>query len=469
MFRTLFAACALLFLLGVPAAADQSLTHPATPRVVSTPPAVSATPALNLRLTPVVRAVQAVAPAVVNITTARVVERDVNPFGGLFDERLMPPQFREFFGPSGTRRFTQQSLGSGVIFDGHEGLVLTNAHVIAGATTITARLLDGREFEAELVGSDTDFDLAVLRLADAVDLPQVKVGDSSDLLIGETVIAIGNPFGFSHTVTTGVVSAMGRTVRTEQGAHTDFIQTDAAINPGNSGGPLLNILGELIGVNTAIQAGAEGIGFAIPISKAKRVVAEILDQGFVSQIWLGIAGQNVDQSTANYFNLDSVGGLLVTDVFEDTPAARAGLVPGDVLLTLQGNAVEDKEHYLQLLRNYVQGQSLELTVFRAGQPVELTVQPVPVSIERMLGLAWQRWGIRCGPPVGQGVSVVAVRPSSPAAKLGLIAGDVLVKVGGIRMTGSADFGGSYMRYRMQNSLLMLVLRAGRTYYVRLNV
>ena len=164
----------------------------------------------ELRLTPVVRAVQAVAPAVVNITTARVVEREVNPFGGLFDQRFMNPMLKEFFGSRGTRRFTQQSLGSGVIIDGHEGLVLTNAHVITGATTITVRLLDGREFKAELVGSDPDFDLAVLRLAEARNLPQVRMGDSSGLLIGETVVAIGNPFGFSHTVTTGVVSASAR-------------------------------------------------------------------------------------------------------------------------------------------------------------------------------------------------------------------------------------------------------------------
>jgi len=423
----------------------------------------------ELRLTPVVRAVQAVAPAVVNITTARVVEREVNPFGGLFDERMLPPQLKNFFGQRGTRRFTQQSLGSGVIFDGHEGLVLTNAHVIAGATTITARLLDGREFEAELVGSDTDFDLAVLRLADAHDLPQVRVGDSSDLMIGETVIAIGNPFGFSHTVTTGVISALGRTVRTTDGAHTDFIQTDAAINPGNSGGPLLNILGELIGVNTAIQAGAEGIGFAIPISKAKRVVAEILDQGYVSPIWLGVAGQNVDQPTANYFGLDAVGGLLLTAVYEGTPAAAAGLAPGDVLLAIEGNAVEDKEHYLELLRNYIQGQDLMLSVYRAGKTMEMVVRPAPAKRELLTGLAWQRWGIRCGAPGGSGVIVAQVRPGSPAATLGLESGDVLVKIGGQPVASADQFADSYMRYRMQNSVLMVVLRGGKTYYVRLNI
>ncbi|WP_461208909.1 trypsin-like peptidase domain-containing protein [Desulfocurvus sp. DL9XJH121] len=423
----------------------------------------------NPRLTPVVRAVQAVSPAVVNITTARVVEREVNPFGGLFDERLMGPLFKQFFGPGGKRTFTSRSLGSGVIIDGREGLVLTNAHVIMGATSIKARLLDGREFEAELVGSDPDFDLAVLRLAKARDLPQVHMGDSANLLMGETVIAIGNPFGFSHTVTTGVISAMGRTVRTQQGAYTDFIQTDAAINPGNSGGPLLNILGELIGVNTAIQADAEGIGFAIPINKAKRVVAEILDQGFVSHVWLGLSGQNVDQPTASYFGLQDVGGLLLTEVFAGGPAARAGLAPGDVILSMEGNPVQDKEHYLQLLRSYVQGRGLKLTVFRGGAERTVSVRPEPFPEERAMDLAWQRWGVRVGQGQKGGVAVARVRPGSPAASLGLEPGDVLVKIGGSRLSGPGDFIAAFMRQRMQNTLIMLVWRAGKTYYVRLQI
>ena len=423
----------------------------------------------ELRLTPVVRAVQAVAPAVVNITTARVVEREVNPFGNLFGSGLLDPRLRDFFGQGSTRRFTQQSLGSGVIIDGDEGLVLTNAHVITGATAITVRLLDGREFKAELVGSDTDFDLAVLRLADAHGLPQVRMGHSADLLIGETVVAIGNPFGFSHTVTTGVVSAVGRTVRTRQGAFTDFIQTDAAINPGNSGGPLLNILGELIGVNTAMQADAEGIGFAIPIDKARRVVDELVGKGFVSHVWLGLSGQNVDQPTASYFGLKSVGGLLVTQVFDDAPAARAGLRPGDVLTAVEGNPVQDKEHYLQLLRNYVSGRELSLTVHREGAETTLNVRPEPFPEKRAEALAWQRWGVRAGASASGGVTVTGVRPGSPAATLGLEDGDVLVKIGGLRVAGREDFAASFMRYRMQNSLLLLVWREGRTYYVRLRV
>jgi len=423
----------------------------------------------DLRRTPVVRAVQAVAPAVVNITTARVEEREVNPLGRFFDQNMMSPLLRDFFGPQGTRRVTRTSLGSGVIIDGQRGLVLTNAHVIAGATEITARLLDGRQFQAELVGADTDFDLAVLRLAEARELPQVPMGSSADLLMGETLIAIGNPFGFSHTVTTGVLSAMGRTVRTEQGTFTDFLQTDAAINPGNSGGPLLNLHGELIGLNTAIHQGAEGIGFAIPIDKAKRVVAELLDHGFVSQVWLGLWGQDVDQATASYFGLPAARGMLVTDVQPGSPGADAGIVPGDVVLRLSEYEVQDKDHYLQLLRNRTRGESVTLTVLREGRALRAQARADAFPPGLAEDLAWQRWGLRVGPAQGAGLGVQAVRPGSPAATLGLAPGDVLLRIGGTRLAEAGDFASAFIRYRMQNSLMLVVGRAGRAYYTRLNV
>ena len=424
----------------------------------------------ELRMTPVVKAVQAVAPAVVNITTAKVVEREVSPFGGIFPDELLSPFFRDFFGPGVKQKFTRQSLGSGVIIDGPKGLVLTNAHVISGATTIRARLLDGREFTAELVGSDPDFDLAVLRLSDAHDLPQVEMGDSGGLLIGETVIAIGNPFGFSHTVTTGVVSALKRSVSTKQGVFTDFIQTDAAINPGNSGGPLLNILGELVGVNTAIQADAEGIGFAIPIGKAKGVIRELLDQGFVSHVWLGLSGQNLDQSVAGYFGLNSVSGMLVTEVFKNAPAHRAGILAGDVILEIEGNRVQDKDHYLKLLRNYTQGKPLEVQVFRDGAALQTSVVVEPFPEKQVAAFVWERWGFTVGPEAhGAALPIVKVRRNSPAMRLGLEPGDALIKIGGIRQAGGQDFVRAFTRYRMQNSLLLLVGRGNRTYYARLRI
>ena len=419
------------------------------------------------RLTPVVRAVQSVAPAVVNITTSQVVEENVNPFADLFAQQFGNPMLRDFFGRGGKRKVTRQSLGSGVIIDGRKALVLTNAHVIAGASSITVRLLDGREFEAELLGSDPDFDLAVLRLNKAGSLPQAAMGASGDLLMGETVIAIGNPYGFSNTVTTGVISAAGRTIRSEQGTYTDLIQTDAAINPGNSGGPLLNILGELIGINTAIQANAEGIGFAIPIDKARRVVEELLSKGAVAHVWLGLVAQNLDQSLAGYFNLPSTRGMLLTEVYDGSPAARAGVKPGDVLLNVEGVAVEDREHYLQLLRNYVTGQALSLALVREGKPLSLRAEAAAFPVERVPELAFGRWGLTLAPSKQGALAVAKIRPGSPAQKLGLEPGDLVLKLGGIVLERPEDFADAYARYRMRNSLLLLVVRDGRRYYVKL--
>lgn len=422
--------------------------------------------AKDLRRTPVVRAVEKVAPAVVNISTTTVVERSVNPFGSLFGRDDL---FNRFFGgPGMTRRFEQSSLGSGVIIDGDKGLVLTNAHVIDGATTIRARLLDGREFEADLVGSDPDFDLALLHLNDADNLPQVAMGDSTDLMIGETLIAIGNPFGFSNTVTTGVISAMNRTIRTKQGTFTDFLQTDAAINPGNSGGPLLNINGELIGINTAIYAEGEGIGFAIPINKAKRVVRELASFGAVQPVWLGVAAQSVDQRVAGYFGLSRVQGVLVTQVVPGAPASEGGVRPGDVLLSVNGVDLEGRGHYLDLLRNFTQGQKVRIVVARNGSRETVTLGLAPFSDTQALAMAYERWGMR----VREGrrnLLVADVRPGSPAAELGLEPGDVLAKIGGREQKKEADFAAAFKRFRMHDTLILLVGRKGQGYYVRLRM
>jgi serine protease Do len=238
----------------------------------------------DLRRTPVVEAVKKVAPAVVNISTEKIVKRRINPF---FDDYGF--FFGDFFQnfPS-SRTYKRQSLGSGVLID-PKGYIITNEHVILPASKIKVVLVDGREFEGKLIGSDSKFDLAVIKIEAESDFPAIKIGKSIDLMIGETVISIGNPFGLSHSVTTGVISALNRTIVTdEKRVYSDFIQTDASINPGNSGGPLLNILGELIGINTAIYQKAEGIGFAIPIDKARRIVDDLIQSGYVHRAWLGI-------------------------------------------------------------------------------------------------------------------------------------------------------------------------------------
>jgi len=417
------------------------------------------------RLTPVVTAVAAVAPAVVNITSARTVERRGNRGPFLDDEML-----RQFFGPGGVpepQRQTQESLGSGVIIDGKEGLVLTNAHVIAGGTSIKARLQDGRLLDAALVGADPDFDVAVLRLSGGGDLPQATMGDSADIMIGETAIAIGNPFGYAHTVTTGVISAVGRSLKHEGGAYADLIQTDAAINPGNSGGPLVNLAGEVIGIDMAIQAGAEGIGFAIPINKARRVVAQLMHGGRVTPAWLGVMGQDVDVRTARYFGLNRPRGMLVVEVVPGSPAEKAGVRPGDLITAVGGAELDDKDQYRGALATSTVGETLTLTVRQGEKERKITAAPAAFGESEAVALAQARWGLTV--KVGQGVRVAAVAANSPAARLGLKPGDVLIQIGGEKLTGQAEFNRAVYVNRLNRVILVMIERGGRGYYARMGV
>ncbi len=421
----------------------------------------------SLRVTPVVRAVQKAAPAVVNITVTRIVERGISPFGQMFGGSQFDSFFEGF--PTQKRKFRSESTGSGVIINGRKGLILTNAHVLSGGSDIKVRMINGEEYSADIIGSDADFDLAVLKVRQAKSLPQVLMGDSSDIYIGETVIAIGNPFGYTHTVTTGVVSALKRTVKSKDGAFTDFIQTDAAINPGNSGGPLLNIVGELIGINTAIQARAEGIGFAIPINRAKRVVKELLTSGKVSPVWLGLSGQDLDQSSASYFGLSKVHGLLVTEVYKGTPAARVRLNPGDVILKINGIEVEDKDSYLASLRVQTRSEDVVLEVLHAEKTQKIKVRPQSLSSQQVQNFAWSRWGMSVNKDSrGHGMLVNKVRKNSAAAKLGLQPGDKIHQIGNRLVDSQQDFIDSFLRYRMNNKVMLKVQRGRNFYYVKLN-
>ena len=416
------------------------------------------------RMTPVVRAVQAVAPAVVNITSTHVIE----------GQRVSP--LEQFFGPGfpglpgfdvpGGRRVKQKrvSLGSGVIVDGDKGLVLTNAHVIAGGDEVMVHLLDGREFTATVKGADPDFDLAVLQIKGAAKLPAVKLGDSGDIMPGETVIAIGNPFGFNHTVTTGVVSALGRTIRNKDGAFTDLVQTDAAINPGNSGGPLLNIEGVLIGINTAVDTRAEGIGFAIPINKARRVMLDLMSAGRVAPLWLGLDLQDVDGRTAMALGLRDAGGVLVTAVFPGSPAAKAGIVPGDIVESINASPVRDRRDYLDILRNQTAGSALRLQVLREGGSVKLEATPEPFSDADARALLERRWGFSAA-QTAQGVVVRQARANGPAEFLRQ--GDRITAVGSAEIRTMEDFLQAFRRERMSGQVLLQVVRNGKGYYARL--
>lgn len=405
------------------------------------------------RLTPTVRAVMAAAPAVVNITSSRL-ER-TSPLEIFFSHGI--ERFGHF--PQGIKR---TSLGSGVIVDGKKGLVLTNAHVIAGGGEIMVHLQDGREFAANIKGMEPNFDIAVLEIPNAPALPSIPLADSSDLMPGETVIAIGNPFGFNHTVTTGVISALGRSIRNNAGMLTDLIQTDAAINPGNSGGPLLNIDGGLIGINTAIDARGEGIGFAIPSGKARKVMEGLLSGNGIEPVWIGLAARDA----ALYKNIrgQRTEGIVITEVQAGLPAERAGLKAGDIIIRINSMPVLGHTDYLNALRNQTIGQNIYLEALRNGSLLNFTIAPEKFDDSTAKNLAEKTWGFSVQARKGW-VEVQKAHPDGPAAFLKK--GDIIHAVGNEPVKTITDFINGFRRERMASQVLLLVERAGRTYYARL--
>ena len=410
------------------------------------------------RRSAVVEVVQKVSPAVVYIGTEQIVESRFR--GDTPAERF----FEEFFGPR-ERRQAVQGLGSGVIID-PSGIVVTNDHVIRGASAIHVILADGRQLEAEVIGSDADNDLAVLRVSAKAPLPAAKLGTSSDLMIGETVVAIGSPFGLSKTVTSGVVSAVGRSFKANDRVFNDFVQTDAAINPGNSGGPLLNVDGEVIGINTAIFASAQGIGFAIPADKVRRIVAELTQFGKVRPAWTGVEVRTLTPRMAANLGWDRTYGVVVTGIEPGSPAEKAGLQRGDVIAEVGGSRVDDEEDFTVRLKGYPARAQVELSVFRNGASQTLALTPVEFPPKMAEGLAWERLGLRVRPVQG-GLAVSAVRPGSNAARVGLEPGDVLLRLNNQPMNSAEAFREALVASRNTRSVLLLVRRGPAGYYITL--
>jgi S1-C subfamily serine protease len=406
-----------------------------------------AQPAAASRRTPVVQVVERVAPAVVNISAESTVRAADPFFGGIF----------------GGRARRTQSLGSGLIIDA-QGLVVTNAHVIEGASRVLVTTLDGRELEADVLGADRAADLAVLRVQ-AKLLPAVPLGRSAELLMGETVIAIGNPFGLSHTVTTGVLSARGRTVPSETGEtrYTDFLQTDATINPGNSGGPLVNLAGQVIGINTAIIQGS-GIGFAIPADRAQRVVDDLLRYGELQPLWTGLRLESVDAELARREELPVSRGALVVKVFPDSPAARAGLAAGDLLTAIEGKPVGAREDLTTALYSVPAGTPVKVEVRRGARGFPLAL--VAVRPPRGLGLTVLEEALGLTAAQGaRGLIVGRVAHGSLAERAGLEPGDRLLAANGQRLEGSEQLGHEVLRGVDRGSLLLVVGRGRYAYHL----
>ncbi len=425
---------------------------------------------------PVVKAVQKVSNAVVNISTEYEVKTTSNPFSRFNQDSLFNYFFKDFNEPGFRQNAKRTSLGSGVIIDGTRGFVLTNTHVIAESGTIHVILKDNRQFDAKIVGADSDSDLAVLKIFSREKLPSIEMGISDDLLIGETVIAIGNPFGFSNTVTTGVVSALNRTVQTEDKTYRDFIQTDASINPGNSGGPLLNINGDLIGINTAVYANAQGIGFAIPISKAIRIVNDLIKYGEVIHAWIGLSLQAMDSQLSAYLNTDQKQGVLINKVYSGSPAAKAGLRPGDILVSIDKTTLSNPADYRAALKDASLGQNLTLVCRRNNSSLKVSVTPSAFPMDSALELAQDLYGIQVSDiskniqsrrqsRFSGGIAITSVASTSELSRIGVAPGDVIHAIDDTTVSNMEDFKKAVVKYRLKNTVVVLIERNGRLYNV----
>ena len=420
-------------------------------------------------------------PTVVNISAAKHARPlqpqtrrpQMNPFNDQFQEF-----FDQFFNNQPRQR-EQRSLGSGFIIS-EDGYILTNNHVVAGMDEVKVKITipgDHNEYKATVKGSDEKLDLALLKIEAREKLPFAPLGDSDRIEVGEWAMAIGNPFGLSQTVTAGIVSATGRVIGS--GPYDDYIQTDASINPGNSGGPLFNLNGEVIGINTAIIAGGGGgIGFAIPVNLAKGVVDQLRDKGKVTRGWMGVSIQPVTPELAKAFALDSEKGALVADVSKDSPAEKAGIRNGDIILEFNGKVIKEMNELPKTVAATAVGSKVPVKVFRDGKVeiVTLTVEKladggdgdtVGAAGEERLGMVVKEVTKELAAKLGlretTGVVVTEVKPGAPADNFGITAGDLILEVNGVKITALADYNkaasavkkGSTVRIRLRRGSSLL--------------
>jgi len=421
-------------------------------------------------------------PEVVNISTKSTTEApQAAPHGfGRRDPREFWGPFERFFGPLPRGPRAQRSLGSGFLIS-RSGIILTNNHVVEKADKITVRLSSDKEYDAKVLGRDPKTDIAVIKIEADSDLPAVTLGDSDQLAVGEWVMAIGNPFGLENTVTAGIVSAKGRVIG--QGNYDDFIQTDAAINPGNSGGPLVNIHGEVVGINSAIfsrSGGNIGIGFAIPINLAKELLPELEEKGHVTRGWLGVYIQKITPAIAESLGTKDAKGALVADVLSDTPAEKAGIQVGDVIVEFDGTTVEESTDLPRLVARASIGDKVKVKVIRKGKMRTLTVKVAELKDEERAkpgkgrkdyGLTVQTLTPEIAESLGldastTGVVVSGVEPGSPADDAGLRPRDVIVEVERQPISSLAEYRKALGKAK-KKTILFLVRRGESTVFMAL--
>ncbi|MGO9614375.1 MAG: DegQ family serine endoprotease [Dissulfurispiraceae bacterium] len=427
--------------------------------------------------------VKAVSPAVVNISSTKIVSRQPSPFDDFFDFFYPYPDGR-------SRRWKEQSLGSGVIVSS-DGYIVTNNHVIEKADDIKVILIDKKSFKAKVIGSDPKTDIAIIKI-DANGLPVIPWGDSDGLQVGEFVLAIGNPFGLTHTVTMGIISAMGR-ADVGIADYEDFIQTDAAINPGNSGGPLVNIKGELIGINTAIfskTGGYQGIGFAVPSNMVHQVMDQLKKMGKVTRGWIGVNIQEFTPELAQKFGFQGLEGILVSDIVKGGPASKAGIMRGDIILEFDGKKVKDVGALRNMVAQSKIGSQVKLKVQRGDRELMVTVaimelpaditELMPSSSEPMENIRNALTGITVidlsatiAKQLGihrdeKGVVVVKIEPGAAAEEVGIKKGDVIQEVDRSKITNLNDFNKAVSKARPSDTILLSINRSGKKFYVALS-
>jgi serine protease Do len=425
-------------------------------------------------------------PAVVNISTVKIntpqkrIQRpQQNPFGN----DPFQDFFNRFFDESQRRPRKERSLGSGFIIS-RDGYILTNNHVVSGADEIMVKLSDGREFKGVMKGADEKLDLALVKIVAKDHLPEAVLGDSDVIEVGESVLAIGNPFGLGQTVTAGIVSAKDRVIGS--GPYDDYIQTDASINPGNSGGPLCNTRGEVIGINTAIVAGGQGIGFAIPINLAKAVITQLRETGKVTRGWLGVTVQPVTPELAQSFGLQKEKGALISDVTKSSPAEKAGLKSGDIIVEFDGKQILEMTDLPRLAAVTPVGKKCRVKVLRKGKMLEKTVtiermpetvagssQPSSPAVQDKLGLAvsdiTRELATRLGTEDMVGVVVLEVKPGGAAEESGISQGDIIKEVNGAPVANKATYDKAMAGVQKGSVVRLLVSRGGAAIFVGIKV
>lgn len=425
---------------------------------------------------------ETVSPSVVNIRTVKTLKEGgyvfrhfPKPFG---ENDPFKDFFEKFFGDEQQKDFKQRSLGSGFIID-KEGYIVTNNHVIEDADEIQVKLKNGEEYDAEIRGRDPNTDLALIKIKSGHNLPFVPLGDSDALKVGEWVMAIGSPFGLEQTVTAGIVSAKGRVIGS--GPYDDFIQTDASINPGNSGGPLLNMKGEVVGINTAIIASGQGIGFAVPINLARGVVDQLKEHGEVTRGWLGVAIQDLTKELAEYYGVESKEGVLVTEVFEGDPADKAGIEPKDIILEVNGKKVETTRDLTRIIADLGVGEWASIKILRNGDEKIFRVKISKREDEKILsgkdhkehedelGIKVSNLtpelGNRFGVKESKGVIVTDIESGSKGEKAGIMIGDIIKEVNHEPVNTVVDYTQAIGKVKSGDSVQMFIRRRNSGFIV----